>query len=310
MKIIFLGTPKFAETVLESLINSKHKVVAVVCQPDKPVGRKQILEMPPSKILALKNNIPVYQFNKIRLEGVEPLKKLEADIMVTAAFGQILSQEVLDITPFGVFNVHASVLPKYRGSSPVQWSLINGEKTIGVTILKTLAGIDNGPVLMTKQIAIESTDTVETLLSKLSKIGADMIVKALDIIETKKAVLVPQDESQMTYYPMLKKENAKINFNLSATNIVNFVRGMEEWPVAYTFLQGKMLKVYKSSVVKDNFVNYLPSQVVLASTKQGLVVKAKDFAVRLNVVQIENGKKMTDSEFLNGRKIEVKTELN
>ncbi len=310
MKIIFLGTPKFAETVLESLINSKHQVVAVVCQPDKPVGRKQILEMPPSKILALKNNIPVYQFNKIRLEGVEPLKKLEADIMVTAAFGQILSQEVLDITPFGVFNVHASVLPKYRGSSPVQWSLINGEKTIGVTILKTLAGIDNGPVLMTKQIAIESTDTVETLLIKLSKIGADMIVKALDIIETKKAVLVPQDESQMTYYPMLKKENAKINFNLNALSVVNFVRGMEEWPVAYTFLQGKMLKVYKSSVVENNFENYLPSQVVLASTKQGLVVKAKDYAVRLNVVQIENGKKMTDIEFLNGRKIEVKTELN
>ena len=141
MKIIFLGTPHFAENVLRKLLESKHKVVAVVCQPDKPVGRKQILEKPPVKILAEEHNISVYQFKKIRLEGVEVLSQLGADIMITAAYGQMLSQEVLDITKYGVINVHGSVLPKYRGSSPIQWSLINGEKTLGVTIITSFISV-------------------------------------------------------------------------------------------------------------------------------------------------------------------------
>src|SRR5574344_1573391 len=184
MKIIFLGTPHYGAIVLNKLIESKHKVVAVVCQPDKPVGRKQILTPPETKVLAKQNDIPVYQFKKIRVDGVETLKTIDADIMITAAYGQILSQEVLDITKFGVYNVHASLLPKYRGSSPIQWSLINGEKEIGATLLKTLAGLDNGPILLKESMPILPEDTVESLMEKIGVLGGNLLLSGLDMLES------------------------------------------------------------------------------------------------------------------------------
>lgn len=306
MKIIFMGTPHYAEVVLEKLINSRHQVVAVVCNPDKPVGRKQVLTPPPTKVLAQKHNIPVYQFKKIRLDGVETLKKIDADIMITAAYGQILSQEILDITKFGVYNVHGSVLPKYRGSSPIQWSLINGEKKLGVTILKTLAGLDNGPILLTQEYDILPQDTVESLMHTLSSMGGDLLLKGLDMLESENYNLIPQNEAEMTYYPMLKKEMSPIDFNKTAQQVCNFVRGMAEWPVATVNLQGNITKVYRAEVI-----NYLPEKsynngdVVCASNKLGLVVKTADGFVRLAEIQPQNSKRMKDTDYLNGRKLEV-----
>lgn len=305
MKIIFLGTPHFAENILAKLIQSRHEVVAVVCQPDKLVGRKQVLQAPPTKLLAIKHGIKVFQFSKIKLEGVEPLKALNADIMVTAAYGQMLSQEVLDITPNGVINVHGSVLPKYRGSSPIQWSLINGEKTLGVTILKTQIGMDDGPILHTKEFLIDRQDTVDSLMEKISLMGADLLLKSLDDIENGTAVFTPQDESKATKCIMLKKENAQINFNNNALCVENFIRGLASWPVAYCKLNGVMLKIYKAMALNNNnFDNAVVGEVVKAD-KEGIFVKCNNSLLRLDQLQLEGGKILESKDFVNGKKIKV-----
>lgn len=326
MNIIFLGTPHFAENILQKLIDSKHKVVAVVCQPDSPVGRKQVLEAPPTKKLAQKYGIKVFQFDKIKLEGVQPLKALNADIMITSAYGQMLSQEILDITPHGVINVHGSVLPKYRGSSPIQWSLINGEKTLGVTILKTQIGMDDGPILHTQEFLIEQSDTVDSLMEKISQMGADLLLKSLDEIENKTAIFTPQDESKATKCTMLKKEQAQIKFDNLAQNIQNFVRGLASWPVAYCFLNGQMLKVFKATSFSLDAIN--PQDVsspqfraisqspnfdvgqVISADKFGIFVKCNNSVLRLDEVQLQGGKKMLAKDFVNGGKIKPKDYLN
>lgn len=310
MKVIFMGTPHYGAIVLKKLLESRHQVVAVVCQPDKPVGRKQVLTPPETKVLAKENNIPVYQFKKIRVDGVETLKSIDADIMITAAYGQILSQEVLDITKFGVYNVHASILPKYRGSSPIQWSLINCEKEIGVTILKTLAGLDNGPILLKQSMAIESSDTVSSLMQKLGELGADLMLKGLDMLESGNYELVEQNEAEMTYYPMLKKENSNIDFDKTASQIVGFVKGLAEWPVAITNIMGTPTKVFEAEEV-----SYLPEkeyqngEVVCATNKLGLIVKCQNGFVRLKSIQPQASKLMKDTDYLNGRKIPVGLKL-
>ena len=311
MKIIFMGTPHYAGIVLNKLINSRHQVVAVVCNPDKPVGRKHIITPPETKVIAKEHNIPVYQFKKVRVDGVETLKSIDADIMITAAYGQILSQEILDITKFGVYNVHASVLPKYRGSSPIQWSLINGEKNIGVTILKTLAGLDNGPILLTKDTQILPEDSVSSLMEKLADIGGDLLLEGLDLLESGKYTLVDQNEEEMTYYPMLKKENSNIDFSLTAQEVSNFVRGMAEWPVAVTNICGIKTKVYKAEeVFYLETQSFEEGQVVCANNKQGLIVKCgQNTFVRLCQIEPQNSKVMRDCDFLNGRKIPVGTKL-
>ena len=306
-----MGTPHYAGIVLEKLINSKHQVVAVVCNPDKPVGRKHIITPPETKVIAKEHGIPVYQFKKVRVDGVETLKQIDADIMITAAYGQILSQEILDITKFGVYNVHASVLPKYRGSSPIQWSLINGEKNLGVTILKTLAGLDNGPILLTKETPILPEDTVSSLMEKLANIGGDLLLEGLDMLESGKYELVDQNEDEMTYYPMLKKENSNIDFEKTAQEVSNFVRGMAEWPVAVTNICGLKTKVYKAEpVFYLETQQFEQGQVVCANNKQGLIVKCgENTFVRLCQIEPQNAKIMRDTDFLNGRKIAVGTKL-
>lgn len=310
MKIIFLGTPVFASIVLQKLIDSKHEVVAVVCQPDKPVGRKQILEAPPVKVLANKFNIPVYQFAKIRKEGVEPLKALNADIMITAAYGQILSQEVLDITKFGTYNVHGSLLPKYRGAAPVQFALLNGEEKTGVTIMKTDAGIDTGDIICQESFPILEDDTVSSILEKIANLGANLLVDTvLDSIENNTVKFIKQDNSQATYYPMIKKESAKIDFNLTSKQIVNMVRGYQEWPVAFTYLDDKVLKVYSAKVVDYVDNGYQCGEIVSNKPKTGLIIKTLDGFVRLLSVQIEGGKILDDKSFLNGKKLEGKKVL-
>lgn len=306
MKIIFMGTPHYGAIILKKLIESRHEVVAVVCQPDKPVGRKQILTPPETKILAREHNIPVYQFKKIKIEGVETLKKIDADIVVTAAYGQMLSQEILDLTKFGVYNVHASVLPKYRGSSPIQWSLINGEKKIGVTILKTQIGLDDGPILLTKDCDILGSDTVLSLMQKLGEMGGDLMLDGLDLLEKGNYKLIPQDEAQMSYYPMLKKEFSNIDFSKTAEEVSNFVKGMAEWPVAVTNICGCIIKVFDAyPVAYLSEKVYEAGEVACANNKLGLIVATGNGFVRLAEIQPQNSKRMKDTDFLNGKKIQV-----
>ena len=313
MKIIFLGTPEFSVEVLNDLYNSKHEIVAVVTQPDKPVGRSNKLTFPPVKEYAIKHNIPVFQFEKIRKkENIECLKQLNADIMITAAYGQILTQEVLDITPYGVYNVHASLLPKYRGAAPIQWAIINGETVTGITIMKTNIGLDTGDILLQEKVEIENTDTSETLFKKLSKISGRVLLKALDLLESGNYTLTPQNESEASHYSMLKKDHGDINFNKTAEEIDCFVRGVTPWPGAFTYIDD-YIKVHSVSVFIPKNQEQLEKlnnatkmgQIIFANTKEGLVLKAKEGAVRLNEVQPFGKKRMSDIAYLNGHKIKV-----
>ncbi len=305
MKVIFLGTPEFALNVLKSIDSSHHQVCAVVCQPSKPKGRGGKLEHPPTKVYADEKGISVYQFNKISKEGVDVLKSLNADIMVTAAYGQILSQEVLDITKYGVINVHASLLPKYRGSSPIQWAIRNGETKTGVTIMKTEAGIDTGDMLLSKECEITEDDTDQTMFTKLGEVGAEIIVDALDLIEQENAVFVPQSQDY-SYFPMIKKETAKLDFSLTAKEVCNTVRAFSMWPTAHFNIGEQTFKVFKADVYESEISGQC-GEVVLSSSKTGLVIKCKGGAVEIKEIQAPNSKRMRAKDYLNGKSIEVGT---
>ena len=307
MKVVFLGTPEFALNVLEGIYESHHEVVAVVCQPSKPVGRGGKVVDPPTKVFADAHGIPCFQFSKISKEGVDDLKSLDADIMVTAAYGQILSKEVLEITPNGVINVHASLLPNYRGSSPIQWAILCGEKKTGVTIMRTNVGIDDGDMLLQEECGIGEEDTDETMFEKLSHIGSRLIVEALDLIETGKAKFVPQGE-KFTYFPMIKKEMAKIDFDKTAKEIDQLVRAFNTWPVAHFEACGQVFKVYKTKPLNGEFAGE-NGQVVASSSKAGLVIKCKGGAIEIVEMQAPNSKRMLARSYLNGKKIDVGTKV-
>ena len=309
MKVIFLGTPDFAVNTLKNIINSKHELLAVVTQPDKPVGRSGKPVFSPVKQVAVEHGIKVLQYNKIRLEGVEDIKALNPDIMVTCAFGQILSQELIDIPPRGIINVHASLLPKYRGAAPIQWSIINGDKETGVTIMQTEAGIDTGDIITMQKTDILPDETAGELFDRLSLIGADLLVKTLDLIEGGRAIYSPQNHELATHVKMLKKEDGIIDFSKDYQTIHNFVRGMTPWPCAYCYLNGKQLKVFKVENVEGFWGGKTNGEVVCAD-KRGLIVKISNGYIRLCEIQAEGGKRMTDTAYLLGHIIELGEVIN
>lgn len=305
MKVVFLGTPDFAVPSLSALIKSKHEVLAVVTQPDKRVGREQKLSYSPVKTLALEHGIKVLQFNKIRLEGVEELKNLNADIMISCAYGQILSQEIIDIAPHGIINVHGSLLPKYRGASPIQQAVIDGESETGITIMQTEAGIDTGDILSVVKTKISDDETAGELFDRLSYLGGELLIETLDKIEQGKITPIKQDDSKATHVSMIKKEDGLIDFTKPAVVIFNKIRGMNPWPVAYARLNGKMLKIFKSEVVLVNAENAKEGEVVFADKNLGLVVKCGQGFLKITELQLEGGKRMSSHDFLLGRKIAV-----
>lgn len=306
MKVIFLGTPDFSVPTLKAIIKSHHQLLAVVTQPDKPSGRGERLSYSPVKQVALENNLKVLQYDKIRMQGVDDLKRLAPDIMVTCAFGQILSQEIIDIAPHGIINVHASLLPKYRGAAPIQWSILNGDKETGVTIMQTEAGIDTGDIIAVEKTIISPEETAGELFDRLSFIGAELLVRTLDDIEQGTATFTPQDHSSATHVKMLKKSDGMLDFKNNCETLVNFVRGMNPWPCAFTFLNDKMLKVYKAEKVEDvDDSQYADGQIMFADSKNGLVVKCKNGALRLCVIQIEGKKRMKDTDFVIGQRINL-----
>ncbi|MCQ2399944.1 MAG: methionyl-tRNA formyltransferase, partial [Clostridia bacterium] len=253
MKIVYLGTPDFAVFPLEKIIEAGYDVEAVVTQPDRPVGRKQILTPSPVKDCAIKHGLKVFQYEKIRLEGVDDLKALKPDLMITCAFGQILSKEILDIPTFGTINIHASLLPKLRGSSPIQWAVINGEKETGVTIMFTDVGVDTGDIVMQKKIEILPDETAGELFDRLSVLGGETVVEALKNIVNGNYTRTPQDHALATHTVMLKKEDGKIDFNRTTDEVYNFIRGMNPWPVAYFYIGGEQIKVFKMEKVSGEF---------------------------------------------------------
>ena len=242
MKIIFLGTPDFAVPSLESIYRSKHEIVLVVTQPDRARNRGVVTPCP-VKARALELGLEVASFDRIR-DNVEYLSRYEADCMVTCAYGQILSTDILDMTRVGVLNVHGSLLPKYRGSSPIQWCLINGERETGVTIMRTSLGVDSGDIFISRSIPISDNDNAETLMERLSYVGADLILEALDMIDRGEGVYTPQDESLATHYPMLTKDMGRVNWHHTSEELINLYRGLSPWPGLYSTLEGVTYKLF------------------------------------------------------------------
>lgn len=313
MKIAFLGSSNFSLTVLKNLLKSKHEVVCVVTNLDSECGRGQKVACCPVKVFATENNIPFLQFKNISKEGFDGVKSFNPDVLVTASFGQILRQNILELAPYGVINVHASLLPKYRGSCPINWAIINGEKTTGVTIMKTALGLDTGDMISKKEMTILKDENVEELSARLASLGGELLVETLSKLEEKAVTFTPQEESQATYFPMLSKEMAKIDFTKSAFQIENFVRGLNPWPVAWVEVDDEKLKVFKVTKAENvwglDLDEFKTGQVVKSSGKSGLIVKCFGGLVLLDIVQPTNGKQMKSKDYLNGKKINEKTQL-
>ena len=296
MKLIFMGTPDFAVPCLERLIEAGHEIAAVFSQPDKPRGRKMILTPPEVKACALKHGLTVYQPKSLRNdEAMELIKEIAPDCIVVAAYGKILPKAMLDLPKYGCINVHGSLLPKYRGSAPIQWSVINGEKETGVTIMQMAEGVDTGDMLYQKAIPIGIDDTAESMFEKLSDLGGEMIVEALDLLEEGKLTPIKQDETLATHAPMLNKEIAVIDWNKSALEVHNLVRGLYSWPIAQTTLHGKKLKIYRTAVGKGSGE---AGTVISASP---LTIACGEGAVVIEELQLEGKKRMDASSFTNQR---------
>ena len=303
MKILYAGTPDFAVRPLQALVKAGFEVVGVVTQPDKPQGRKNILTPPPVKVAAEALGLPVLQFEKIK-EEVASLSVLGAQAMVTCAYGQILSQEVLDVFSKGVWNIHAGLLPKYRGASPIQSSILAGETQTGVCIMKTELGLDSGDVLLVKTTEILPGETYGELSEKLSQIAATAIVEGLNALKSGNFFLTKQSDEGVNVVRKINKEQAKIDFSRPAKELVDLIRAFNTAPVAYGVIEGQKLNVYKAKIgqMQEEYLSAQVGEIVCDNPKKGFLVRCGDGVLQLTEVQPSGGKKMDAAAFLNGRK--------
>ena len=309
MRVVFLGTPDFAVPSLEALIENGYDVVGVFTQPDRPAKRGHKLMAPPVKECALKHGIELFQFEKIKQEaGVSALKSLQPDIMITVAFGQILSKEILDIPPKGCINVHGSLLPKYRGAAPIQWAIINGETVTGVTTMYTDIGLDTGDIIQKKEIEIGERETAGELFDRMSPLGAELLIQTLKDIENGNIQREPQNEAEASHYPMLKKEMGHLAFSKTPKELCNLVRGVTPWPGAYFMLDSDIIKVLEVVPVEIEH-DKIAGTILKASVKEGLVVACKNGAIEIIELKAPSGKQMSAKNYLMGRKIEPETVL-
>lgn len=299
MRIVFMGTPAFAAPSLQALLDHGYDVAAAVTQPDRPSGRRMKLTPCPVKALALSRGVRVLQFERIRRqEGLDALRAAAPDLFVTAAFGQILSQTMLDIPPLGTVNVHASLLPKYRGPAPVHWCIIKGETETGVTTMLTDAGIDTGDILLQRSTPIAPAETAGALTDRLSVLGASLLIETLARIEAGTCPRTPQDEAQASRQPMLDKATGRIDWTRPAMAIENLVRGVNPWPGAWTRMpDGGTLKIWEARAVSAKGV---PGEILCADDKQGLSVACGEGALRVAVLQAPGTRRMQAEAFLRG----------
>lgn len=299
MKVVFMGTPDFAVGALEAIIQAGHEVTAVVTQPDKPKGRSGQMQFPPVKECAVKYDIPVFQPVKVKdAESVEELRKFEADIFVVAAFGQILTKEILEMSRLGCVNIHASLLPKYRGAAPINQVIIDGEQETGVTIQQMNEGIDTGDILSKVIVPIAKKETAESLFVKLEEAGANLIVETLEKLEKGEITPIPQDDSQASYVKMMKKSLGKIDWSMDAAAIERLVRGLNSWPSAYTFFEGKSLKLWNCDVLEESCAE-VPGTIVMVN-KDSIDVATGNGVLRILELQLEGKKRMDTKSFLLG----------
>ena len=302
MKIVFMGTPEFAVSPLQALLQNGYEVAAVFTQPDKPKGRGYQMAFPPVKELATAHQIPVYQPATLK-DGtaLSILPEIDPDFIVVVAYGKILPSDILELPRYGCINVHASLLPKYRGAGPIQWSILNGETQTGVTTMYMAEGLDTGDMILKKTIPILPDETADELHDRLSVIGAEALLETIPLLASGKAPREKQDDSLSCYAPMLSKELSKLDFSQPAAKIHNQIRGLSSWPAAYLMLGGKRLKVYRSRLAED----YGGQPGVLLDNKRFIVGCGDGKAIELTEVQAEGSKKMPAIDFLRGKQLPI-----
>ena len=314
LNILFMGTPDFAKESLEAVYNAGYNILGVVTNPDKPKGRGMKMIASPVKQFAIENNIPIYQPIKIKNneEFIKEIKELNPDIICVVAYGKILPKEILDIPKYGCINVHGSLLPKYRGAAPIQWAIINGERTTGITTMYMDIGMDTGDMILKEKVEIGEDETTGELWERLSKIGGTLLVKTINLIEKGKAPREKQGEDY-TVAPMLSKEMAQIDWNKKTSkDIKNLVRGLDPIIGAYTFINNKKIKIWKVNIISNEefaikfnieVQKYKNGEVLLANDKQGLFIKANDAIINVIELQAENSKRMNAKDYLRGNRI-------
>jgi methionyl-tRNA formyltransferase len=303
-----MGTPDFAVGTLKGLLESEHEVVAVVTQPDKPKGRGKAMQFTPVKEVAVQAGIPVLQPRRVRdAESLEQLAALQADVMVVVAFGQILPKEILTMTPYGCINVHASLLPKYRGAAPIQWAVIDGEKESGVTTMQMDEGLDTGDMLLKRVVPLDQEETGGSLFDKLSDVGAELLLETLKGLKEGSILPVKQGDSPTDYAKMLKKDMGEIDWTRSAVTIERLIRGLNPWPSAYTHLNGKTLKIWQGEVLTED-TKEEPGTVIRVE-KDGFVIQTGAGLLKVKELQLEGKKRMEAGAFLRGFQIKEGTHL-
>lgn len=308
MDIVFMGTPDFAAGILKSIYEAGHNVLLVVTQPDKPKGRGKEMAVSAVKAYAESVNLPVFQPERIKSEeAVGKLREYKADVFVVAAFGQILSKEILDMPRSGCINVHASLLPKYRGASPIQWAIMEGEKVSGVTIMYMNEGLDTGDMLLKKEVIIEDNDTGESLHDKLMEAGEALILTSLEDIKKGNINPIKQIDEESSYAKLLTKQMGELDFNKDAASLERLIRAFTPWPGTYTFINGKMLKVLEAAIIKDD--SDAVNGCVYSADKNGIKIKCQKDSLLVTRVQLEGKKKMDVRDFLLGYEINSGTVL-
>ena len=309
MRVIFMGTPDFAVGTLNALVEADHEVLAVVTQPDKPRGRGKNLCCTPVKEEALRHGLAVCQPKKVRdPEFIETLRQLKPEAIVVVAFGQIIPKEILEMAPYGCLNVHASLLPKYRGAAPIPWAVIDGEKESGVTIMRMDEGLDTGDMISRSVVSLDPKETGGSLFDKLSQVGAKLLVETLEQVKNGQAVYERQPEQSPTAYAsMIDKKMGNIDWTMPAVKIERLIRGLSPWPSAYTFLEGKTLKIWAARVVQEE-TTARPGEI-FHTDKRGIYVAAGEGVLCLDEVQLEGKRRMAAADFLRGCKIEKGTRL-
>ncbi len=297
LRIVFMGTPQFACPTLERLILSGEKIVAVVTQPDRPKGRGQKEEPPPVKVLAQRHGIPVFQPLKVRTpDSVERIREMAPDLIVVAAFGQILPQSLLEIPPRGCINVHSSLLPRYRGAAPLNWVIINGETETGITTMLMDAGLDTGDILLMKRTPIDPHEDATSLHDRMALLGGDLLVETLELLMAGKLLPMKQDEAQTCYAPLLRKESGEIDWRKSPVEIENLVRGTIPWPGAHTQLNGLLLKLFRVRAAQGCG----EPGAVLTTGKEGIQVACGDGSIMIQELQLAGKKRLPARDFLAG----------
>lgn len=309
MKVIFMGTPDFSVGTLEALVEAGHEVVLVVTQPDKPKGRGHGMQFTPVKEVAIRHGIPVFQPKKVREQQcIEELRRYEADVMVVVAFGQILPKEILDMTRYGCINVHASLLPKYRGAAPIQWAIIEGETVSGVTTMQMDEGLDTGDMIQKTEIILDKKETGESLHDKLAAAGAKLCVETLKAIEEGTATFEKQGETPTAYARMLDKKLGEIDWSKSAAAIERLIRGLNSWPSAYTLWDGKVMKIWEAEVEEETDAKAEPG-TILRVRKDSFDVQTGEGILQVKMLQIPGKKRMDTGAFLRGYQVEPGTKL-